>query len=101
MSKIVYAEWLNEIRSPEIVGVFENDQEAYDVRSAKESSLQEEGFDIEDDVRVWIQDVEIVRDFHVTNNEIETIMYALSGCTVYTSAPFANRIYAILRKYIV
>lgn len=61
MAKIVYVEY-RESRELDIVGVYENENIAYRIRELREYELKGEGYDTDDDVRVWIEDVNIVYD---------------------------------------
>jgi hypothetical protein len=60
MAKIVYTDWKDRQFEPEIIGVYINDDDGYKAREEKENELKDEGYDIVDEVRVWIQDIDIV-----------------------------------------
>ena len=59
MAKVVYVDWKDRQFETEIVGVFKNDDDGYRARESKEYELREEGYDTDEEVRVWIEDVEI------------------------------------------
>lgn len=59
MAKVVYTDWKDRQFEPEIIGVYRNDDDGYRAREAKEYELREEGYDTDEEVRVWIEDVEI------------------------------------------
>lgn len=59
MAKIVYEQW-RESYEVNIIGVYTDEDKAYRVRENREYELKEEGYDTEDDVRVWIDDVDII-----------------------------------------
>ena len=104
MAKVVYTEWSNRseyTEETEIVGVYEDENKAYRDRYCKEKELEEEGYDTEEDVRVWIDTINIVRDEAITNDEIELVMNALAGYTILTSSKFADKVERILKKYVV
>ena len=61
MAKIVYVEY-RESRELDILGVYENEDVAYRTREDKEYELKEQGYDTDEDVRVWIEEVNIVYD---------------------------------------
>ena len=61
MAKIVYVEW-RESRELDILGVYENEDVAYRIRENNEYELKEQGYDTDEDVRVWIENVDIVYD---------------------------------------
>lgn len=102
MAKVVYTEWFNDelMEDAEVIGVYENDSDGYKARENKETELKEDGYDTEDDVRVWIEDIEIVRDEVITNNEIELVMNALAGHPIMTSSKFADKVERILKKFV-
>lgn len=60
MAKIVYEQW-RETYEINIIGVYEDEDVAYRQRETRERELMEDGEDIEDEVRVWIEDVDIIR----------------------------------------
>ena len=101
MAKVIYTEWLNKEldEHPEVYGVYEDGNEGYRVRESVEKDLKEEGFDTEEDVTVWIEEIEIVRDETITQKEIDVVMNALSGTPTLTTAEFANKIEKILKHY--
>lgn len=102
MAKVVYTEWLNDelMEESEVIGVYENDSDGYKARESKEDELKEDGYDTEDDVRVWIESIDIVRDEVITNNEIELVMNALAGHPTMTSSKFADKVKRILKKFV-
>lgn len=59
MAKIVYEQW-RESYEVNIIGVYTDEDKAYRVRENREYELKEEGYDTEDNVRVWIDDVDII-----------------------------------------
>lgn len=59
MAKVVYVDWKDRQYEPEIVGVFRNDDDGYIARESKEDELKADGYDTDEEVRVWIEDVEI------------------------------------------
>lgn len=59
MAKVVYTDWKDRQFEPEIVGVFTNDDAGYRAREEKESELKEQGYDTDEEVSVWIEDIEI------------------------------------------
>lgn len=61
MAKVVYVDWKDRQFESEIVGVYEDESKGYEARENKEYELREEGYDTDDEVRVWIEDVEIIR----------------------------------------
>ena len=61
MAKVVYVDWKDRQFEPEIVGVYENESKGYEARENKEYELREEGYDTDEEVRVWIEDIEITR----------------------------------------
>lgn len=99
MAKVVYTDWQDRMEEPEIIGVYEND-DGYNAREDKEYELKEDGYDTTDDVRVWIEDVDIIRDEVITKNEIEIIMNALAGIPTLTSSKFADKVERILKKFV-
>lgn len=100
MAKVVYTDWKDRAEEPEIIGVFESDDDGYRARSSKDDELKEEGYDTDEEVRVWIEDVDIVRDEEMSESEIELVMNALAGHPTVTSARFADKVERILRKYL-
>lgn len=60
MSKIVYEQW-RKTYEVNIIGVYEDEDVAYRERERRERELIEDGVDTEDDVTVWIEDVDIIR----------------------------------------
>lgn len=100
MAKVVYTDWKDRIEEPEIVGIYENDDDGYRARSNKEDEFNEEGYDTDEEVRVWIEDIEITREETINESEIELVMNALAGHPVVTSAKFADKIEKILRNYV-
>lgn len=59
MAKVVYTDWRDRQHPPEIVGVFQEDAAGYRAREEKEDELKTEGYDIDEEVHVWIEEVEI------------------------------------------
>ena len=59
MAKIVYEQW-RETHEVNIIGVFKDGDRAYRVRENKEYELKEKGYDTDEDVRVWIEEVDII-----------------------------------------
>jgi hypothetical protein len=59
MAKVVYVDWKDRRFEPEIVGVYLNEDKGYKAREDKEYELKAEGYDTDEDVRVWIEDVDI------------------------------------------
>lgn len=60
MAKVVYTDWRDRAEEPEIVGVYTNEYKAYRKREHKERELEEDGYNTEEEVRVWIEDIDIV-----------------------------------------
>lgn len=61
MAKVVYTDWRDRAEEPEIVGVYEDERDGYKAREKKECQLQSEGYDTDEEVRVWIEDIEITK----------------------------------------
>ena len=61
MAKVVYVDWKDRQFEPEIIGVYEDESKGYEARENKEYELRKEGYDTDEEVRVWIEDVEITR----------------------------------------
>lgn len=101
MAKVVYIEWLDGTSATEIVGVYENDVEAYEARENADYKLVKEGHDTFDEVRVWVEDIDITRDEAITNFEISLVKYALAGRPVVVRCGLADKIESILRKFLV
>ena len=59
MAKVVYTDWKDRRQPPEIVGVFLEDSAGYRAKEKKEDELKAEGYDTDEEVLVWIEDVEI------------------------------------------
>lgn len=59
MAKVVYVDWKDRKFEPEIVGVFRKDYDGYKARGEKELELKNKGYDTDEEVIVWIEDVEI------------------------------------------
>ena len=59
MSKVVYVDWKDRQFPPEIVGVYLSDDDGYKAREEKEDELRSRDYDIDEEVTVWIEDVEI------------------------------------------
>ena len=100
MAKVVYTDWRDRHYEPEIIGVFENADDGYRVRSQKEDELKSEGYDTDEEVRVWIEDIDIVHDEKVTDTEIEIIMNALAGQPTVVSSKLADKIENILKMFV-
>ena len=100
MAKVIYTDWRDRVNEPEIIGVYEDVEAAYDAIANKEVELKNEGYDTEEEVRVCTEDVNIVRDVVITENEIELVMNALAGKSVVTTTKFVEKIEKILRNYI-
>lgn len=62
MAKVVYVDWRDRVEEPEIIGVYETGSDAYQARDNKENELIKEGYDTDEEVRVWIEDIEITRN---------------------------------------
>lgn len=101
MAKVVYVDWRDRMYEPEIIGVYECDSEGYTARENKEYELKDEGYDTEEEVRVWIEEIGIVRDEKITNEDIKLIMSALCGTPIVTSAQLADKVERILKRYLV
>ena len=99
MAKVVYTDWKDRQFEPEIIGVYEEDDDGYKARAVKEDELKEE-YDIDEEVRVWIEEIEIHRNTTITQSEIDLVMNALAGHPVVTSANFANKVQKILENYL-
>ena len=100
MAKVVYTDWKDRAEEPEIIGVYENDVDGYSARANKEDELKEEGYDTDEEVRVWIEDIEIKRKETVSESEIELVMNALAGQPIVASSKLADKIENILRNYL-
>lgn len=59
MAKVVYIDWKDRQYPPEIIGVYMNDSDGYDARETKEYELKAEGYDTDEEVSVWIEDIDI------------------------------------------
>lgn len=97
---VVFTDWRDRANEPEIIGVYEEDDDGYDAAKEKEKELKEENYDTEEEVRVRIEDAEIHRRDSIDGAEIDMVMRALSGSPVVSSAECADKIERILRKYL-
>lgn len=61
MAKVVYVDWADRKYPPEIIGVYLRDDDGYEARECKEDELKQEGYDTVDEVRVWIEEVDITQ----------------------------------------
>ena len=71
MAKIVYVEY-KESRELDIIGVYIDEDKAYRVREDKEYELKDEGYDTDEDVRVWIDDTDVETGIEFVLNDMET-----------------------------
>ena len=100
MAKVVYTDWKDRVEEPEIIGVYENESVGHRAREKKEDELKEEGYDTDEEVHVWIEEIDIVRSETVTEKDIRLVMNALAGYPTTTSAKFTDKIERILRQYL-
>ena len=96
MAKVVYIEWKYGPET-EIIGVFEDTNKAYDIREQKEYEFKEEGYD-DDEVRVWIEDIDIVRDEFLFKDDINLALKLLANANV-VSVLDLEKITKILKKF--
>lgn len=98
MAKMVSVEW-KYFDEMSVVGIFESDMDGYRAREQKEYELKDEGHD-DEDVCVWIEDIDIVRDEVITNKDVEYVISALCGVPTISNTDFADKIKRILNKFV-
>ena len=58
---VVYVDWRDRMYEPEIIGVYEDYQMAHNACNEREAELVADGYEADEEFRVWVEDKMLIR----------------------------------------